>query len=177
MATGSLSLAIEKCRSVLAATVAVQEWLGIDTTDADAVDQALLRIHAHSLPRPEHGDGYTPDEDEIKLPFALIGPPENDAARVGMRAYDTPRLVGVFELQLFQAAPRHLADVDADAAWFDTIGQIMEGFAAQAVADGFPLQGPDAVRLAYGPWRPTEIEDQTRLLEMAAMILIEWGSR
>lgn len=157
-AEGSISLAQEYLRTMLADSTSLRTWMGVGSQAA-----ALARIYHEGLSPPPAAEAYTPAELASFRPFVLLWTDENAGGfQRRVAAYGTADQFeegGVIHVLLEQAAPAAPTASDlaeCDRRWRNTIGKIIDdlsGNTAQAGLSG--VAGYLSIRhlTVLGPWR------------------------
>ncbi len=177
-ASGSLSLAQENLRQMLAAVPAVQTWLG--ATDPDtAVATALLRIYHEGFPSPAAGqDAHTADDLKTIRPCAVVYTDEDRGFSQVMEAVGHTfefQERGKLKLRLYQNCPDSLGDEptsDANLLWKNTIGAIIDGLCALSGQPGYLAF--HALHVDAGPYWGHPKEVPTQGVWQGVEISLEW---
>ena len=181
---GTLVESMNALRTLLASTVAWQEWVGEFTKNeptSAAVEAAREHIYLISLPRPrDPNKGYQKDELEARRPFAVIDfpPPEaeDEEAFVAESAgggYFAHR--GRLNLRFEADAIADLDKGEAKLQFMTRLGLVLEDMTDLANTSGF--LAVRETRLWCPPIRSDEIEETGKGDFFTADVLISWGLR
>jgi hypothetical protein len=173
-AAGSMSLAQENLRTILAACATFRTLVG--AADAAA---ALPRIHHEFLTAPA-ADTYTADEMAGLRPYAIVSTdPACGFERVShaLGSFSSRgRLILILARSVPVAAQGQpaIGQAEADLLWRNTVGQIMDELAtlSSGTAGYLSIEG---IRVAMGPGRYTDQRDPAVGEEMGAVLLITWS--
>lgn len=168
--TGSISLAQEHLRQMLAATTAWQA----ECNAADAADAAKWIYH-HGLPEPANGETHTKEELQSYRPYAII----YTAPRAGFRkkkdaggTHSYFNVSGQLVLRINREAPEAGGDgpsSDANTTFLNLVGKVMDEMENLAGTAGYlAIETMDLD--AYG-WAPEEVIETQGLWQEADLLI------
>lgn len=168
MAIGTLSIAIEAARNLLADSETFRTLV-----DATTRAEALASIYRDRLPIPaDNRDTYTKAELDDYCPYALVGLPEGPNFRAYRAGAGVWSRSGTLWMAIVQSAPEGQTEAVADEGWQDTIGAILEELSdLSELPDNLMLTGIKLEMIG----RPPVEEEGAKGNRQVAFALIDWG--
>ncbi|HUT10175.1 MAG TPA: hypothetical protein VM238_09965 [Phycisphaerae bacterium] len=170
-----VSAAQEALRLTLAASTTFRDWTG-----TSGPGTAIDYVHHEQLPQPASGESYTEAELLSYRPYAIVTTQSAHGFAKRFRAMSGQRAdfvsSGVLWLMLIQAVPSGYSDGQADLAFRNTIGGIIEDLCQLAwTTDTEQYLAITEIRLARDLWRSHEKHQPHQGIEHNAVLEITWG--
>lgn len=153
---GCISLALEHMRQTLARSATWQAEVGVSTPE-----DAIGRIHLHSLPLPATGGEYSVDELNNRRPYAVLWTTMGSGYSTTAIAHDRPKTwddAGMVECRIEWTIPDNIWEQPAE------IGLRFENFIGGVIDDVAALAGEsgllDIGRISYAGIEVVDDDDQ-----------------